>query len=176
MIPRTRFPMKKKLVIAGTVGMLCFLAYGLAIVTGGERLSTKARKEWKEKAIAEISQVTSDNARLLKEIETLKTNSSEESEWDRWISKDLILMTNGEWVVCRNIRAKEQGQIPDLFLGRGSDGRWYYSTYHFCVGMIVLKTVTGQPENLAKFKQDCYLCEFDGRSDECLKKTWPPKH
>lgn len=169
--------MKKKLVIAAAVGILCLAAgYGLAVLTGGERLSSRARKEWKEKAIAEIAQGTTDNTRVLKEIETLKTNSSEESEWDRWISKDLILMTNGEWVVYRNICAKEEGRIPDLFLGRGSDGRWYYSTYHFCVRMFVLKTMMDQPENLAKFKQDCYLREFDGRSDECLLKTWPPRH
>ena len=168
--------MKKKLVIAGAVGMLCLAAYGLAVVTGGDRLSSKGRKEWKEKAIAGIVQRTSDGAGIIKEIETLKTNSSEESEWDRWISKDLILMTNGEWVVYRSICAKEEGRVPDLFLGCGSDGRWYYSTYHFCVGMIVLKTMMDQPENLAKFKQDCYLREFDGRSDECLKKTWPTRH
>ena len=170
--------MKKKHVIAAAaaVGILCLARYGLAVLTGGERLSSRARKEWKEKAIAEIAQGTRDSARVFKEIETLKTNSSEESEWDRWISKELILMTNGEWVVYRSICAKEEGRIPDLFLGCGSDGRWYYSTYHFCVGMIVLKTMMDQPENLTKFKQDCYLREFDGRSDECLKKTWPTKH
>ena len=73
----------------------------------------------------------------------------------------------------RNICAKEKGHIPDLFIGRASDGRWYYSTYHFCMDMIVLKTMLDQPESLTKFRADCFLQGFDGRSDDCLRKTWP---
>ncbi len=156
--------------------MLCVAALGLAVLMGGERLNSKARKEWKEKAIVEVAQQTSDTAQVRKEIESLKTKPSGDSEWDRWISDDIIVMTNGEWMAYRNTCAKEEGRIPDLFLGRGSDGKWYYSTYHFCIGMIVLKTMMDQPESLTKFRSDGYLREFDGHSDECLKKTWPLKH
>jgi hypothetical protein len=85
-------------------------------------------------------------------------------------------MTNGDWVVYRNVCWKEPSRIPDLFLGRASDGKWYYSTFHFCVRMIVLKDMLGQPEGLVNFRTNCYLREFDGRSDECLKSTWPLKH
>ena len=166
--------MKKKLIIAGAAAFLCVAAFGLAVLVGGERLSSRARKEWKEKAIAEIAQRTSDPARVLREIDSLKTKPSVDTEWAKWISEDLILMTNGEWMVYRNICAKEAGRIPDLFIGRGSDAKWYYSTYHFCIGMIVLKDMMDQPESLTKFRGDCYLREFDGHSDECLKKTWPP--
>ncbi len=87
----------------------------------------------------------------------------------------IIVMTNGQWMAYRNVCAKEKEGIPDLFLGRGSDGRWYYSTYHFCIRMIVLKDMLGQPESLAQFVQEGFLREFDGHSDECLKKTWPLK-
>jgi hypothetical protein len=85
-------------------------------------------------------------------------------------------MRDGEWMAYRNIGAKEQGRIPDLFIGRGCDGRWYYSTYHFCTGMAVLKAAMEQPKTLAKFRADCFLQEFDGRPDEFLKRTWPLKH
>ncbi len=168
--------MKNKLAIAGGATLLCVVAVGLVGFAGGQQLNSKARKEWKGKAISEITQRASNAASFAKEIDLLKTKPSVESEWDRWISEDLILMTNGEWMVYRNICAKEKGRIPDLFIGRASDGKWYYSTYHFCIGMIVLKTMMEQPESLAKFRDDCYLREFDGHSDECLKKTWPPKH
>jgi hypothetical protein len=168
--------MKGKLVIGGAAFLLCVAALGLALVMRGERLNSKPRKEWKQKAIAEIAQQTSDSARVRKEIESLKTKPSGDSEWARWISEDIIVMTNGEWMAYRNICAKEEGRIPDLFLGRGSDGKWYYSTYHFCIGMIALKIVNDQPESLTKFRSDGYLREFDGHSDECLKKTWPLKH
>jgi hypothetical protein len=167
--------MKRKRAIGGAAFLLCVAALGLAVLMGGERLNSKARKEWKEKATAEIAQQTSDSARVCKEIESLKTKSSGESGWARWISEDIILMTNGEWMAYRNTCAKEEGRIPDLFIGRGSNGKWYYSTYHFCIGMIVLKTMSDQPESLTKFRSDGYLREFDGHSDECLRKTWPLK-
>ena len=168
--------MTKKLLIAGAIVLLGLAALGLAALMGGEHLNSRARKQWKNQAIAEITQRTRDTASVLKELESLTNKPSVESEWDRWISKDLIVMTNGEWMVYRNVCAKEAGHIPDLFIGRGSDDKWYYSTYHFCIDMLVLRTMMEQPESLAKFRQDGYLREFDGRSDECLNKTWPPRH
>ncbi len=167
--------MKGKLAIAGAAALLCVAALGLAVVMGGGRLNSKARKEWKENAIAELAQLTSDTAGVRRDIESLKTKASGGSEWDRWISEDIIVMTNGEWMAYRNTCAKEERRIPDLFIGRGSDGKWYYSTYHFCIGMIVLKSMMDQPESLTAFRRDGYLREFDGRSDECLKRTWPLK-
>jgi hypothetical protein len=169
--------MRKKLAILAAAICLCAVALGVGIFVGGPpRLDSKARKQWKEKTVSELAKQTSDTALVLKEVATVRSKPTVESEWDGWISDDLILMTNGDWMAYRNICAKEEGRIPDLFIGRGSDGRWYYSTYHFCIGMIVLKDMVGQPESLAKFRADCFLQEFDGRSDECLKKTWPLKH
>jgi hypothetical protein len=165
---------KKKLVILGTALCLCAVGVGAVALFGGPpRLDSKARKQWKNKAIAEIAKQTSDTAPILKEVEAMKTRPSVESEWDGWISEDLIVMTNGQWMAYRNVCAKEKERIPDLFLGHGSDGRWYYSTYHFCIRMIVLRDMLGQPESLAQFVRQGFLREFDGHSDECLKKTWP---
>ncbi len=166
--------MRKGLAIVGTAVCLCAAAVGVVFFVGGPpRLDSKARKEWKDKAVVEIARQTSDPSFIMKEVEVMKTKSSAESEWDRWVSEDLIVMTNDEWMAYRNICVKEEGRIPDLLIGRGSDGKWYYSTYHFCIGMIVLKTMLDQPESLAKFRTDGFLQEFDERSDECLKKTWP---
>jgi hypothetical protein len=168
--------MRKKLAIIGAVLCLCAVALGVVALFGGPpRLHSKARKQWKDNAIAEIAKQTSDTAPILKQIEAMKTKPSTESEWDTWISDNLIVMTNGQWMVYRNVCAKEKERIPDLFLGCSSDGRWYYSTYHFCIRMIVLKDMLGQPESLAHFVQQGFLREFDGHSDECLKQTWPLK-
>jgi len=98
-----------------------------------------------------------------------------ESEWDTWISDDLILMANGQWITYRNVCRKEEERIPDLFLGLGSDGRWYYSTWHFCVRTINVKDVMVQPKSLTEFSKTYDLREFDGHSDEYLKET-RPKH
>jgi hypothetical protein len=168
--------MRKKLAVIGTAICLCAVALGVAIfVHGQERLDPMARRQWKDNAIAQIAKQTTDSAAILKEIEAMKTKPPESEWWDTWISEDLIVMTNGQWMAFRNICQKQDERIPDLFLGRGSDGRWYYSTFHFCVRMINLKDVLGQPVSLTEFSRSCYLKEFDGHSDECLQET-RPKH
>jgi hypothetical protein len=39
--------------------------------------------------------------------------------------------------------------------------------------MVVLR-MEEQSDDLAAFSKSYYLREFDGHSDECLQKTWPP--
>ena len=87
-------------------------------------------------------------------------------------------MTNGEWIAYANVCWKEDSHIHDLFLGRASDGKWYYSTFHFCIGMLVLKMgmiEEGEHGSVSKFAEKCYLRTFDGHSDECMQMTWPRK-
>ena len=168
--------MRKKLAVIGTAICLCAVALGVVIFVGvPDEFHSKARRQWKDNALAQIAKQTSDSAVIIKEIEAMKTTPSDSEWWDTWISEDLIVMTNGQWIAYRNVCQKEEERIPDLFLGRGSDGRWYYSTYHFCVRMINLKDVMGQPKSLTEFSKRYYLREFDGHSDECLKDT-RPKH
>src|SRR6476620_2125948 len=97
---------------------------------------------------------------------------------DGWIGTNVVLMTNGEYLVYSQLCTKENPRIHDLFIARGSDGKWYYSTFHFCIGMITLRGEVlgeGKRESLAEFVKAYALQEFDGQSDECLKKTWPFK-
>jgi len=167
--------MRKKLAVIGTAICFCAVALGVAIFIGGpERLNSKARRQWKGNAIVQIAKQTSDSAGIFKEIEAMKTTPLDSEWWDTWISEDLIVMTNGQWIAYRNVCQKEDERIPDLFLGLGSDGGWYYSTFHFCVRMQNL-SVMGQPKSLTEFSNAYYLREFDGHSDECLKET-RPKH
>lgn len=87
-------------------------------------------------------------------------------------------MTNGKWIAYASICRKSDFWIKDIFIGRGSDEKWYYSTYHFCNGMFAMMMdydmpQRPQPESIAAFAQRHALREFDGESNECLKKTWP---
>ncbi len=142
---------------------------------GGDRLRTKARKEWKEKAIAEIGHRVDDRQWLAAETNTLAANAAKDaSDPDAWLSDHLILMKNGEWIAYASECTKKDPRIHDVFIGRGSDGKWYYSTFHFCIGMLELR-MDDQPESHSKFGQSYFLREFDGRSDDCLNLTWPPK-
>ena len=172
--------MRKKIAVIGTAICFCAVALGVAIFTGrSDPLKSKARKQWKDNAIAQIAKQTSDSADILKEIEAMKHTPPGTEWWDTWLSQDLIVMTNGEWMAYRNVCYKEEGQIPDLFLGLGSDGRWYYSTFHFCVNMQNLWVEAkdfpslGVTRSLTEFSNRYYLKEFDGHSDECLKDTRP---
>ena len=170
--------MRKKFAIVGAAICLCAIALGIVILVGSRErsdwLDSKARRQWKDNAIVQIAKQTSEPAGIVKEIETMKTTPSDSEWWDTWISEDLIVMTNGQWMAYRSVCYKEEAQIADLFLGLGSDGRWYYSTFHFCVRMQNL-SVLGQPKSLTEFSKKYYLREFDGHSDECLKDT-RPKH
>jgi hypothetical protein len=168
--------MKKKPAIAAVTGVILLAVAGLFLIQSGDRLHAKARKEWKEKEVAEIARSTSDAAWLAAETNRLKTNAAPDpSDSAAWLSDRLILMKNGEWMIYASKCSKEDRRIHDIFVGRGSDGKWYYSTFHFCLGMVSLR-MDDQPENLTKFGEIYFLREFDGHSDECLNLTWPPKH
>jgi hypothetical protein len=132
------------------------------------------RRAWKESSIANISKRVGEARWPASELALLKkTSPGASGDYESWLSDRLILMENGEWLAYANTCRKEDSAIYDFFLGRGSDGQWYYSTYHFCKGMIVLKA-EDQPKSLAEFAKTYYLRSFDGHSDECLQKTWPP--
>ena len=90
---------------------------------------------------------------------------------DPWIGDGVLVMRNGDWIACESICRKENSRIHDLFIGRGSDGKWYYSTFHFCSGKIVLHAEE-QAESLARFADAYWLVPFDGRSDDGLGATW----
>ena len=138
-------------------------------------MRARARKEWKENAIAEIARKAGDSNWLATEVKSLSIELAKpEAGTADWLSEQLVLFKNGEWMIFANKCHKEDQRIHDIFIGRGSGGKWCYSTYHFCIGMIVPKG-DEQPESLAAFIQRYFLAEFDGRSDECLKLTWPPK-
>ncbi len=153
----------------------------LAIVTlwpaDGRRLRSPERKQWKEQSLAALRVQWNDSASLSNELARVRAISRANSEHG-WVGTNLLLMANGEWLAYRNRCWKEPGNLHDIFLARGSDGKWYYSTFHFCVGMIVLRggfEDAGSHESLADFTRTFALREFDGVSDECLNETWPPK-
>lgn len=165
--------MKKPLVIV-IVSVLLLAVIGAVAFLRPPSLKSSARRAWKEKSIADIAARVADPLWRTNEFARLKPQSTNEPSDDAsWLSDRIILTRKGEWLAYANSCQKQDGRIPDIFLARGSDGHWYYSTYHFCVGMIVLR-MEEQPEDLAAFAKTYFLQGFDGQSDDCLQKTWPP--
>lgn len=164
--------MKRLPTICAVLGVLLVVVALVIVVRFAP--SASARKAWKEKSLVEISSLAADPMWASNHIAEMKKNpGSDEDNSDRWLSDRLILMRNGDWLAYANICQKQDSRIRDLFLARGSDGQWYYSTYHFCKGMVVLK-MEDQAADLPAFTRTYCLRSFDGHSDECLQKTWPP--
>jgi hypothetical protein len=167
--------MKRKKAILYTCLCIILISTGYVFWGDSDPLQAPARREWKERSLREISARISGPGWATNEITRLKAIKSDDPDsHENWLSTDLILLQNGEWLAFKNVCRKEDGHIHDLFLAKASDGKWYYSTYHFCRDMISLKMEL-QPKDLASFTNYFSLQSFDGKSDECLKQTWPPK-
>ena len=167
--------MKRKLIIGLVLGVVVIVVIALIPSPMQRRLHSPERKRWKDQAISQIAATTRDLHTFSNELATLSANSTAEPE-DGWIGTNLIVMTNGEWLLYQNNCVKEPNHLHDLFLARGSDGKWYYSTFHFCTGMVVVRgRMFGDTDHgsIAEFTRTYFARQFDGKSDECLNKTYP---
>lgn len=168
-------PALRKLVLL-SIFIIAIAAVSLFIVPaviGDPRLHSPARKKWKEQAIADIQGLSANRKAITNEIAALRAEATQSTEgW--WVGTNVLVMTNGEHLVYSQICSKQNSKIHDIFLARGSDEKWYYSTYHFCIGMLTLR-IEEAPGSLKEFATNFFAVEFDGKSDACLEKTWPLK-
>jgi hypothetical protein len=154
--------------------LLVVMLSGFVGCRGVDELHSPARRAWKDDALAQIAARADDaDWRQQEQIRLASREVHSLGGSERWLSDQLILLGNGDWLIYTNVCRKQRGHIYDLFLAKGSDGQWYYSTYHFCSGMIVLREEE-QSATLADFARTYSLKPFDGRSDDCLEPTWPP--
>jgi hypothetical protein len=138
-----------------------------------------ARIVWKNRSIAEINAFTGDRDKLEASVATLEKERLRRDGGANtplgagWLSGDLILMKNGEWLAYRCANAHESPRISDHFIAKGSDGKWYYTSNHFCKGMLCLLQEMDfkAPPSLAFFIRVYNLREFDGKSNDCLSPT-----
>lgn len=130
------------------------------------------RTKWKDAALARLASTSMTNAEVLTELDQIRHPTPNLD--CRWANEHVILMTNGEHLVYASRHGFNNGFVDHLFLAHGSDGRWYYSTYHFCNSMV---GVIGDdpPGSIAEFVSRYAVREFDGKSDACLQHTWPEK-
>jgi hypothetical protein len=101
------------------------------------------------------------------ELDALKAGTN---IYSGWANDHVLLMTNGEFIIYEYRHGANEYFPPHLFLGHGSDGRWLYSSYHFCKSMAMLPP-DDPPGSIAEFKRRYSAREFDGGSDVCLKMT-----
>jgi hypothetical protein len=134
----------------------------------------RERTEWKGQALERLVWLSVTNEGVLRELDELRAGPT--PNIDRgWTHEHVLLMTNGEFLVYAYRHGANNGFVDHLFLGHGSDGRWLYSTYHFCNSMNMVRR-DAPPGSIAEFAKRYSARQFDGKSDECLQHTWPLKH
>ncbi len=144
--------------------LVCIFAGGLFyLIQKADIHHTKMRLAWKNVAIQTITT-------HLKDPDHLKKSFSDNSEW---LTPNTILNQDASWLVYQSQCHKIDPEIHDIFIAKASNGKWYYSDFHFCKNIMALEA-DGQPRSLDSLKYQYFLVEFDGKSDEALKPTWIP--
>jgi hypothetical protein len=169
--------LRRKAIVVGTALPLTLLALLIVLRWNPERrrLQATERRQWKENAIKQVNAVSRNTNLVNAEVTFLQNEISRQVE-DGWIGTNIVLMTNGEYLVYSHIDTKQDSRIHDLLIAHGSNGKWYYSTFHFCINMYVPRYMReGQAGSISEFTNSYAVLEFDGKSDECLKKTWPAR-
>lgn len=142
--------------------LLSLAAAGALILLRPDVYHTKERRQTKDAMIEAISTDLASH-----------TPPDRPSD-DEWKNERAIFCEDGSWLSYRAQCHKQDPKVYDLFIAKASDGKWYYSTYHFCIDALVLDQ-SEQPSSLEDFKARYSLAEFDGRSDAALGKTWPDR-
>jgi hypothetical protein len=129
----------------------------------------RGRAKWAAAALPRLAGLSSTSEVVRTEIAQLKAPTPNLDYG--WAHDEVILMTNGEYIVYAWRHGFNSGFVDHLFLGHGSDGKWYYSTYHFCNHMAGI--LGDDPAgSIAEFTARYWVREFDGKPEHCLKRTW----
>jgi len=161
---------RRKLVVLLAVPVFLVVA-GVALRAIVETKFRHDRALWMEKTLPQLASFPLSNVQIQNEILEIKNNSPR-GPYDGWVDEHVLLMTNGEFLIYAFRHGANSGLYDHLFLAHGSDGSWYYSTYHFCNYMVLVQH-DPQPGSIAEFAKTYSVRQFDGKSKECLQHTWP---
>ena len=147
---------------------LCVLAGGMWLVVRKiARVRQHAGAEFRRAAVAQIAAWSETVEWSYFGVSSLAAEQAKVAGRP-WIADHLIQMTNGEWMVYFAKSTREDWRVDDIFIGKASDKKWYYSTFKFCPGMAA---VTSQPAGIADFVRTYRLKEFDGTTNAPMPDT-----
>ena len=157
------------LVVAATIAVLIVGPFVALTQWYVPKVRREASVQFQRDAILEVIRLTANTGWIEEKLASIP-----EIKWDddHWFSQNLILMQNRDWIVYEAECTKSNWRVNDIFIGKGSDGRWYYTTYHFCVRMLELEC-SGPSPDLSSFIDKYSLREFNGDSSADLPSTWP---
>jgi hypothetical protein len=158
-----------RILTTGLAGILLIRCLACGAWWFARYISERKRTRWKSVALEQLARlsISSDEGRQeLHELRTSRTNSTQPD----WTREHVLLMTNGDYIFYEYRHGANIYFPPHLFLGRCSDGRWLYSSYHFCNSMAMVRS-NEPPGSIVEFAKRYSAREFDGKSDDCLKMT-----
>ena len=150
---------------------VCLLGLLVSLFLIVEYRQETERAEWKTTTLAQLSSKGQTDPFVRSELVTLKADPTND-RLGSWAGDHVILMTNGEFLTYAFWHGQNAGYVDHLFLARASNGRWYYSTFHFC-NLLAGIRADNPPSSIDDFVKKYSLREFDGKSDICLTHTWP---
>ena len=161
-----------KVIVRLTILFVIVLAV-MGVRSAVRRSHERARAKWKTGTLQRLAGLSITNEEIRRELNEIKARTSAKVPLG-WTHEHVLLMTNEEYLIYAMRHGRNDGSLDHLFLAHASDGRWLYSTFHFCNGMVAIMS-DPPPGSTAEFQNRYAVREFDGKSDECLKHTWPVK-
>jgi len=177
-----RFPPRCGRGQVGTIRRTLVLWIALAILlaagllgwrTATHRQWQRERANWAAETLPRLAPRSATTPKIARELATLKARPDAGGN-PELTGEHVLLMTNGEYLIYASRHGAESGFVDHLFLAHGSDDRWYYSTFHFCNTMAMVRA-ENPPGSIAEFASKYAARQFDGKSDVCLQHTWPVK-
>jgi len=151
------------------------VAIALAVtLTACYQTKARGRAEWMRTALPRLAALSVTNDEISTELRELRT-AIRDPERPAWTGDHVVLMTNGEYLIYLYRHGANDSWPHHLFLARGSDNRWFYSSYHFCNGSLGMIKADEPAGSIDEFTTRYGIRKFDGKSDECLKPTKRPK-
>ena len=156
--------------------LLATLVVIIASLAGGwwltKQKAARERAAWTGPTLERLAGLSITNEVIRRELDELKAGPKPDIDFG-WAHDQVLLMTNGDYIIFASRHGRNNGFVDHLFLGHASDGRWLYSTYHFCNMMAMVRS-DDPPGSITEFERRYSVREFDGKSDICLQHTWPP--
>src|ERR1051325_7337521 len=94
--------------------------------------------EWRRTAVTQLSRLSIAEPPVSNEWSALRVSITD-TNGRAWTSDHVLLMANGEFILYKYRHGANGYFPPHLFVGRGSDGRWLWSDYHFCNSMAMVR-------------------------------------
>ncbi len=121
-----------------------------------DKVKGAAAEKFKEEAVQKIGDCLKDKNWIAEQKAAIKKKNADNEGSKAFFTDSLILFANGDWLAYAANSESDDMVVGDVLVGKGSDGKTYFSSYQFKKGLSVL-VFMGQPASLKTFVKDYEL-------------------